>query len=171
MAATVEVRVTYGEAGSEQTVESDAPNLNLLSVDDYVTLSTVDNPIVIPDAGSNYSCERWFRVYVADMGGSSKLKNFRVYADTDEPITNAVLKYGQTDTYDTPKDTASSIATANIPTSEPAENLYIGGAPDGEITTAGNYTDYGVLQLEVPSTTTFGVCSTVNITIMWDEVA
>ncbi len=168
MAAIVEIRVSYG---STETVEAaDAADLNLLNADVGSGQNPTNYPIPIPSEGSNYSFERWFRAYVADMGGSSVVKNFRVYADTDAPIPGTILRYGQAAAYQAPVNTASTIATANIPTTEPAENLYIGGTAGGEITAAGSYTDYGVLQLEVPSTASLAG-GTANITVMWDEIA
>lgn len=169
MAATVEIRVRYGaDPGTEEG--SDAADLNLLSADLGSGQTPSDYPIQIPQSGTNYSYERWFRAYVSSLGGLTKVKNFRVYADTSTPVTGTTLNYGQTTTYATPSNSASTIATSAIPTSEPSENLYIGGAAGGEITSVGGYTDYGVLQLEVPSTASLESGS-ATITIVWDEVA
>jgi len=168
MAATVEIRVSYG---STETVESsDAADLNLLSADLGSGETPSNYPITIPQAGTSYSYERWFRAYVSSLGGLTKVKNFRVYANSDAPITGTQLNYGQAASYVAPVNTQSSIATSAIPTSEPGENLYIGGSSGGEITSAGEYTDYGVLQLAVPSTATLASGS-VTITVAWDEVA
>ena len=170
MAATVQIRVTYGPSASPTTETSDAADLNFLGADLGSGETPADHPVEIPPSGTNYSYERWFRAYVSDMGGMSKVKNFRVYANTTSPISGTTIKYGTTTTYATPKNTASSVATSDIPTSEPSENLYIGGSAGGEITSAGNYTDYGVIQLVVPSTASLAAGS-ATITFLWDEVA
>lgn len=170
--ATVQVRVTYGASGTETTEVSDAADLNLLSADLGSGETPADYPIRIPETGTKYSMERWFRVYVSALNDSVKVKNIRIYSNTSSPITGTTLNYGQTTTYATPVggDTASTIATTAIPTAEPTENLYIGGVSGGEITTDAAYSDYGVMQLEVPNTTTFAHGS-ATITVVWDEVA
>jgi hypothetical protein len=170
--ADVQVRVTYGTSGSETTETSDASDLNLLSSDLGSGETASDYPIRIPDAGTKYSYERWFRLYVSALNDSVKVKNIRVYSNDSSPITGSTLNYGQTASYATPVggDTSSTIATSTIPTSEPSENLYIGGSSGGEITSGSSYSDYAVMQLEVPSTTTFEHGS-ATITVVWDEVA
>ena len=169
MAATLHFRVTYGPSADPTVETTDAADLNLLSADLGSGETPAAYPIISPDEGTNYSYERWFRVYVVDMGGSSRIQNLRIYADTATPSTGCTIKYGNSPTYATPVATASTIATSNIPISLPSENLYIGGSAGGYMDTNGDASDYGVLQLSVSSTATVG--GNAQISLVYDEVA
>jgi len=170
MAATVEVRVSYGDSASRTDEASDATKLPLVNDDVASSVDSANYPITMPSSGNNYSYERWFRALVSSLGGSSIVKNFRVFADTATLASGATINFGQNTTYVTPVNSASSYAGTAIPETEPTENLYIGGASGGEITADGSYSDWGILQLLVPNTATL-TASSATLTVMWDEVA
>lgn len=166
-AATIHIRVKYGASTEEG---SDAADLNLLGADLGSGQSTAAYPITVPAAGTNYSYERKFRLKVENIGDSSRIQNIRVYSSTATPSTGCTIKYGQQAAYTTPVNTASAVATTAIPTSLPgSENLYIGGAGGGYLSSSGTYSDYGVMQLNVGTTAISG--GTATITIAYDEVA
>jgi hypothetical protein len=181
--ATVQVRTVIDDGTGTNTPAvdtTDAADLNLLSDDLHAGQTASDYPIWIPETGggTNYSYERWFLVRVTAMNDSSVLENFRVWASTATPITGDTsgytkIKYSPNGTasFTTPVDTASTEADTDIPTADPTtENLYIGGAAGGSITTDGSDTDYMVLQLHVGEGTPLASGS-ATIYVAWDETA
>jgi len=162
MAATVQLDVMYGTAPG--TAATNVSDISVGSADIY-PLNAANNPVA---PGAN-SYERYVRLHVTDMGGSTKINNIRVYRSGSALPTGITLKYGQSTAYATPVNTASSKATADIPTSLPAsENLFIGGASGGALTAAG-YSDYAVFQAQLAGTVTAGG-STV-ISFVYSETA
>lgn len=166
MSATIEICESNG-AG--QSVTHNITNSNMGS-SDAVNLVAADYP-VIPGANTY---EKWQRIHVTAMGGSSKINGLKVWRTTAlggaaVHLTNArTSAYGGAPTYATPVATASSIATQAMPTSEPAINLGIGGALAGELTAAG-YSDYLVHQIQSNASDTAGASTTMHY--QYDETA
>ena len=168
MAQTVKFVVSYGNPEVTQDAVTSGSNqlINFGSADTY-PLDQVAYPI---QQGQN-SYERFVRLFVEDFGGSSAISNIRVYT-TSTPSQDTTLNYGQTDTYATPTNADSSIATSPIPTSLPSsENLYIGGQPGNSITlgSTSKYSDYMVFQVTSSSTQVAGTTMTINV--VYSEVA
>jgi hypothetical protein len=168
MAATVYVSET--NTGST-TVHDNITNSNMGSTDTY-DLVAADYPIT----AGNYSYEKWQRIKLSALGGSTKIKTLKIWRTTalsgsDSHKTNARESgYAGAATYATPVMTASSIATQTMPTSTPTgANLGIGGSLTGELSSAGTYSDYCCHQLLVDSGTTAGASCTMNY--QYDEVA
>jgi hypothetical protein len=167
MAATVEIDESNG-AG--QTVTHNITNSNMGSVD-AAALNAVSNPVI---PGEN-TFEKWQRFEVTAMGGSSAIKNLKVWrtgalGGAAVHLTNArTTGYAGAATYATPTAADSTVATQTMPTSEPASaNLGIGGSLTGERTTTG-YSDYLVHQIQTNVADTAGSTSTMNY--QYDEVA
>ena len=166
-AATVEICESNG---ASETVTHNISNTNMGSADS-ANLDAAANPIT---AGQN-SYEKWQRFHVTAMGGSSEIKNLKVWR-TGSLGGSAVHKtnaressYGGAATYATPTASASTVATQTMPTSEPAgANLGIGGSLTGSLTAAG-YSDYLVHQIQTDAADTAGSSSTMNY--QYDEVA
>lgn len=168
MAATVEIDETNGASGSE-TVTHGITDTDMGSVDS-ANLDPVANPI---QPGNN-SFEKWQQFHVTSMGGSSEVKNLKVWADSapsgsDSHQTNATTSsYTATTSYSTPTDSSSTTATNAMPTSEPGgANLGIGGSLSGALTSSGT-SDYLVHQLQVDAGTTSG--TSFNVNYQYDEV-
>lgn len=160
MAAVVEIDVSYG---SSETVVANVTGIVVGSTD-AEPLDTNSYPIL---KGTN-SYEKYTRAHVTSLGGSTSVSNFRVYQSAGTMPTGCTLYYGQTASYTAPVATASTVATALIPTAEPSENLFIGGSSGGSLTAVG-YTDYGVFQVQTDGTATAG--GSVTITFVYSEVA
>lgn len=167
MAATVQLTETNG-AGA--TVTHGVANANMGSVD-AAALNAVDHPIT---PGQN-TYEKYHRLEITDMGGSSSIKNIIVYRNGSlggaaVHKTNArTTSYGGAASYATPVATTSSVATQTMPSSNPgAANLGIGGSLTGALTAAG-YSDYLIHQIQTNAADTAG--STSNLTIQYDEIA
>ena len=160
MAATVRINEANG-AG--QTVTNGITNSNFGS-NDSANLTAATYPIT---AGTN-SFEKWQKVEVTAMGGSSKVKDLKVWytgtlSGSDTLKTNArTSAYGGAAAYATPTASASSVATQTMPSSAPATaNLGIAGSLTGELSGTGS-SDYLVMQLGVHSATTAGATLTMN---------
>lgn len=159
MAATVEICESNG-AG--ETVTHNISNTNMGSTD-AANLTTTSYPIT-PGTRSYIKYQRF---HVTAMGGSSSVKNLKVWrsgalSGLDSHVTNArTSSYGGALTYATPVDTAVTGVDQTMPTSEPSSaNLGIGGSLTGELTSAG-YSDYLGHQLVVDSGTTAGTTATM----------
>lgn len=144
-----------------ETKTANITNSNFGSTD-AVNLVAATYPIT---AGTN-SYEKYQKIEVTNMGGSSKVKDLKVWytgtlSGSDTLKTNArTTSYAGAATFATPVATASSY-TQTMPTAAPANNLGIGGALTGELTAAG-LSDYLVMQLGVNAATTAGATLTMN---------
>lgn len=159
MAATVQIN-EYNGAG--QTKTASITNSNYGSTD-AVNLVAATYPIT----AGNYSYEKWQKLEVTAMGGSSKVKDIKVWytgtlSGSDTLKSNVKTSaYAGAPSYATPVATVSSIAINTMPTAAPATNLGIGGSLTGELTAAG-YSDYQTSQIFVHSATTAGATLTIN---------
>ena len=166
-AATVEIDES-NTAG--ETVTNNITNTNMGSTD-AVNLDPVAYPVV---PGEN-TYEKWQKMDVTAMGGSSKIDNLKIWrtsalGGSAVHVTNArETSYGGADTFATPVATDSSVATEAMPTSEPSgANLGIGGSLTGELTAAGS-SDYLVHQIQSDAGDVAGSTSTMNF--QYDETA
>ena len=160
MAATVEICESNG-AG--ETVTHNVSRGDWLSADqagDSDKRSTY--PITKPAAGTEYSFEKWHRLHVTAMGGSSKVETIRHYISDGAPgggwtiYTSAQTGTPSNETYATPVDSDSTKADQAMPTSDPAAaNI------SGSLTAAG-YSGYVVTQADVDNTATAGFSKTVT---------
>lgn len=166
-AATVEIDEANG-AG--ETLTHNISDTDMGSADS----ATVD-PVANPITAGNNTFEKWQKIHVTAMGGSSKIDNLQVWrtgalggAATHK--TNArTSSYGGAATYATPTASASSVATQTMPTSDPgAANLGIGGSLSGSLTATGS-SDYLVHQIQTNGADTAGSTSTMNY--QYDETA
>jgi hypothetical protein len=167
MAATVVIN-EYNGAGETET--ANITNSNMGSTD-AANLVAASYPIV---AGEN-SYEKWQKIDVTAMGGSSAIDNLKVWrtgalGGSATHDTNArESTYGGAESYVTPVATTSTIATQTMPTSEPTgANLGIGGSLSGSLTATGS-SDYLVHQIQTDSGDTAGSTSTMNY--QYDETA
>lgn len=167
MAATVQIN-EFNTVSETKTAS--ITNSNMGSTD-AVNLTAASYPIV---PGEN-SYEKWQKLEVTNMGGSSAIKNLKVWrtgalGGAATHVTNArTTSYGGAETFATPVATASSVADQTMPTSEPASaNLGIGGSLTGELTATGA-SDYLVHQIQTNASDTAGSSTTMNY--QYDEVA
>jgi len=166
MAATVEIDEANG-AG--ETLTHNITNSNMGSLD-AVNLDPVANPLT----PGNNTFEKWQKIHVTAMGGSSKIDNLKVWRTSTlggsaVHKTNArTASYVQA-TYATPTASASSVATQAMPTSAPASaNLGISGVLTGLLLAAGS-SDYLVHQIQSNAGDSTGSTSTMNY--QYDETA
>ena len=167
MSATVRIN-EYNGVGETETVNIGDTDMGAV---DQANLDPVANPIV---PGDN-SFEKWQKLEVVAMGGSSKVYNLKVWrtgalGGAAAHKTNArETSYGGAESYAQPIDDPSTVATQTMPTSEPSgANLGIGGSLAGELAAPG-YSDYLVHQLQTDGEDLAGSTSTQNY--QYDEVA
>lgn len=159
MAATVQIN-EYNGAGETKTAS--VVNGHFLSADlpgdsDRRTA----NPITKPSAGTNRSYEKYQKLEIGAMGGSTQLDTFRHYLTASLPtgfsmFTSAINTPIQP-TYAQPVNTDSSKAVNAMPTSDPANaQIY------GTLTAAAQTTGYVVTQLDLSTSVEAGYSATVQ---------
>ena len=167
MAATVRIN-EYNGAGATET--TNITNTNMGSTD-AVNL----DPVAFPITNGNNSFEKWQKLEVTAMGGSSSIQNLQVWRTGSlganaTHLTNArTSSYGGAVSFTTPTASASTPATQTMPSSDPgAANLGIAGSLAGTLAIAGK-SDYLVHQIQTTSSATAGATMTMNY--QYDEVA
>lgn len=167
MAATVEIDEANG-AG--ETLTHNITNTNMGSTD-ATALDPVANPIV----PGNNSYEKWQKVHVTAMGGSSKIDKLKIWRTSAlganaTHLTNArESSYGGAATYTTPTASSSSVATQTMPSSQPTgANLGISASLSGSLTATGS-SDYLIHQIQTTGAAIAGSTSTMNY--QYDETA
>lgn len=170
MAATPFMKIFTGtDAGTmNPSADTDATNWNLMSIDSYDSTGTdyQSNPITVLESGTAYSFEKWIKIRFD--GTYNLIENVKVWKSAGTLSDGSLaLNAGETATGVTPTDSASSVATAAIPTTE---GTAIDITPTANIDTDGDFTDFLVVQLEVPDTvTTPGDIGTQTLTFQYDE--
>lgn len=170
MPATVEI----DEANSAgETLSHNIANSNMGSND-----SAALDPVAYPVVPGAYTFEKWQKIHVTGMGGSSKIDNPKVWrtgalGGSSTHKTNArTSSYAGAQTYNTPSASDRSATygyTQTMPTSAPVSaNLGIGGSLSGSLTGAGS-SDYLVHQIQTNGADTAGSTSTMNY--QYDETA
>jgi len=176
MAATVLVAETNGASGS--SVETiDPANINMGSLDGAAL-----NPSTYPVTAmaNGHAFEKWLRLYLSDLGGSSIVDNLKVWISnlgggwkTGEGMsTNLRESAYVSKTYPVggPVNTDSADATLVMPVAEPSgPNLGIAGSLGGQIVASPGYSDWIVLQLDVSELTPAGAVNPKTISFQWDE--
>lgn len=167
MSATIEIDEANG-AG--ETLSHNIANSNMGSAD-AKELVAVDNPVI---PGEN-TFEKFQKIHVTNMGGSSKIDNLKVWRTTalgGSAVHKTNCKtsaYAGAPVYAQPTDADSSLAVNAMPTSEPASaNLGIGGSLTGAITVAGS-SDYLVHQIQTDAGDVAGASTTMHY--QYDETA
>jgi len=160
MTATFEWK-EYNGAGE---TESTATGLNFGSVDQ----ANITTPATYPIAAGGNSFEKYIK---ADFGGSftsiSEIKYF-LSAGTI-PTGDHFYFDGETTSYTQPVNTTSTVATTNIPTSEPGSaNVSIGGNLSGVLNAPGK-SDFIVQQVAVNSAQTAGAKTGFTFTCSYFE--
>lgn len=167
MAATVRIN-EYNGAG--ETPTNGITNSNMGDTD----AANLD-PVAYPVTPGDNTYEKWQKIEVTDMGGSSKIDNLKVWrtgalGGSAIHVTNArIAAYGGAETYAQPIKTDSTVADQTMPSAEPASaNLGIGGSLTGALTATG-LSDYLVHQIQTDAGDVAGSTSTLNY--QYDETA
>lgn len=167
-AATVEIDENNG--ASSGTLTHNITNSNMGTVDEVNT-----DPVARPVTPGSNTMEKYQKIHVTAMGGSSKIDNLKIWrtgalGGAAVHVTNArTTSYGGAASYVAPVATTSSVATQTMPTSAPGgANLGIAGSLTGSLTTTGS-SDYLVHQIQTNAADVAGSTSTMNY--QYDETA
>ena len=168
MSATVEIDEQNGSAPGSTThniADSD------MSTEDSPTTDPVGNPVT----PGNNTMEKFQKIDVTNMGGSSLIDNLKIWrtsalGGSAVHLTNArETSYAGAATYTTPTVSDSALAIVTMPTSEPSgSNLGIGGSLSGSLAAPGQ-SDHLVHQIQTDVGDTEGSTSTMNY--QFDETA
>jgi hypothetical protein len=147
MAATVELRCfTETNAATESGAIT---GIDFISADNAVNslANRTANPISIPDAGSNYSFEKWLKLRITAAPANS-ISNIKFWTDGSFAAGTGV-KYGTTATGATPGQTVSTKATIDAATATSGAKATW---DSGSYSTTGVIANFLVLQLNVTTT-------------------
>lgn len=155
----------WSESYSTGPTKADTTFINLYSSNSVASGSDATtvpaaNTILIPAAGSSYSYEKWIQGHWT--GTFTTITAVYFWKSAGTPGTGCTLNAGDvgSQTYSTAVATASSVATAGIPTAQ-GTGLTLGYA------TA--FSDYIVLQLVVGTTAVQGAGATMTYSMQWNE--
>jgi len=154
-------------AGVEQ---QDVTNINMGNDDSYELV-----PATYPITAGLNAFEKWEKMRFT--GTANKVDNLKVWISTNSPEAEADLKtncresaYGGNETYAQPTITTSTVATEDMPETEPSgANLGIGGALAGDLTGFPDSSDYLVMQYQTTVSHAAGDITQLTLTFQWDE--
>lgn len=162
MAAIVRV-VQKNGAGAVQTDASGGvrfKNADNSAVD-------LNNPMVKPTSGSDFSFEKWLRLEVTG-GTYSQITNIKAYSDGTNSLGTGILLWAKAVTsYSTPAEATSSTGYNNFFGYTSGSPLNLGAGP---YTSTGEKGDHLVLMCEVQSTATGGLASGDSVFLAFDEI-
>lgn len=163
MAATVQLIEKNGAGGTP--TDKTSGTIRFKNADN----STVDlnNPMVKPGAGSDFSYEKWLRMNVTG-GTYSQITNVKVYSDGNNGLGTGVLLWAKAVTaYSTPAEATSTAGYTNFFTYTSGSALTLGAGP---YTSTGEKADHAVMMCEVQSTASGGLTASETLTLAWDEI-
>ena len=183
MAATVIINEKNG--GGEVATDKTSGTVRFKNADDASV--DLNNPLVVPDSGQEFSFQKYLRLEITDWGGATQIDNLRAYSDGANNFgTGIKLWYTTAGSYVTPEIPSEAVDPPQFPgTGSPAVAMQdffatSAGSPidmdavnTGPIT-AGSPTqeigDYLILVMEIEPTATQGVLSTETLTFAYDEI-
>lgn len=162
MPATVQI-VEKNSAGGT-TTDKTSGTVRFKNADN----STVDlnNPMVKPPSGSDWSFEKWLRLNVTG-GTYTQITNVKAYTDGSSGWTGVNLWAKAVASYATPAEGTSSSGYANAFTYTSGAPLSLGAGP---FTSTGEKGDHLVMLMEVTSSASGGVLAGETLTLAWDEI-
>lgn len=134
-------------------------------------------PIIAPNNQMDIvtSYERYFRIKILEIQSNKKIKNFKIFCNNQQPQIGVLLYFKTEKTFNTPisykgikYEWAKEYNYKVLQNLDNEVNLFIDGSQNGEITQAGQYTDYGVLLCEV-SQDQVSTEQEFLIYIQWDD--
>lgn len=166
MAATVLIREKNG--AGETATDKTSGTIRFKNADD----ATVDlnNPLVKPGAGVDYSYEKWLRLNVS-VAPAGNITNPKVYmtgsADTGQ---NLYMRTTNPGSYTTPAEATATTGYTDAFTYTSGSPKALDVANAGPYTSTGDKGDYLVMMMTVGTTVAApGTLNSKTITFTWDE--
>lgn len=184
MAATVIINEWTGAATQTDKTSGTVrfKNANDANVD-------LNDPLIVPGSGQEYSYEKWLRLQITDAGGFTQIDNLRAYSDGTNNFGTGIKAWYATDgSFQTPviPDESQDPPKFNGPgTGSPGDDMRdffstTSGSPiDMDANNPGPFTDgspaehigdFLVLVMEVETTASNGVLTTETLTFAYDEI-
>lgn len=163
MAATVQIVEKTG-AGGTQT-DKTSGTVRFKNADN----ATVDlnNPMVKPPSGSDFSFEKWLRLHVAG-GTYSQITNIKAYTDGSSGLGTGVNLWAKAvTTYATPAEATATTGYTDLFSYTSGSALSLGAGP---YTSTGEKGDHLVAMCEVTSSASGGLTASETLTFAWDEI-
>lgn len=163
MAATVQIIEKNGAGPT--TTDKTGGTVRFKNADN----ATVDlnNPMVVPGAGSDWSFQKWLRMNVTG-GTYTQITNVKAYTDGSSGLGTGVNLWGKAvASYSTPAEETASTGYANMFTYTSGSPLALGAGP---YTSTGEKADHLVMALEVTSSASGGLTPSETLTLAWDEI-
>ena len=167
MAATFNWWGEYGASGSPTTADLGVSG-NLFNYKTSDSLASAADYTTYPVTAGNNSYEVWLKGHFTDT--FNKVQNVQFWQSSGGPDSGIAFKWcGVTTAYVTPVTTASTVATADVPTTSPGTaNVSFAGDTGGSITAAG-FSDFITLQMQTTTAAAAGDTSTFTYTMTYDE--
>jgi hypothetical protein len=184
MAATVVINELNGAAPGTATNKTSG-TVRFKKLDN----ATVDlnNPIVVPGSGQEYSMEKYIQLEVTDEGGFTQISNLRAYSDGTNNFGSGVkCWYAVTGSYqppvvpnqsvDPPQSTAAGSPVENMAdffatnSGSPIDMDGINTGPFADTSPTLRIGDFLVMVLEVESGASNGLLPGETLTFAYDEI-
>jgi len=163
MAATVQI-VEKNGAGATAT-DKTSGTIRFKNADDANV--DLNNPMVKPAAGTDYSFEKWLRLKVTG-GAYTQIDNIKAYSDGANGLGTGIGLYAKAvAAYATPAEATETAGYTDFFTYTSGAPLDLGG--DGS-TGTGEKGDHLVMIMTVASTASGGVTPSETLTFGWDEI-
>lgn len=163
MAATVQIIEKNGAGGTG--TDKTSGTIRFKNADD----ATVDlnDPMVVPASGTDYSYEKWLRLNVT--GGSySQITDIVAYSDGANGLGTGVGLYAKAvSSYATPAEATATTGYTDFFSYTSGSPLSLGAGP---FTSTGEKGDHLVMIATVASTASGGLTASETLTIAWDEI-
>lgn len=163
MPATVQIIEKNGAGGTP--TDKTSGTIRFKNADD----ATVDlnNPMVKPVAGTDYSWEKWLRLNVTG-GTYSQITNLKAYSDGANGLGTGVSLYAKAvAAYATPAEGTAFTGYSDFFGYTSGSPLSLGAGP---FSGTGEKGDHLVMLLGVADTAAGGVTASETLTIAWDEI-
>lgn len=162
MAATVTILEKNGAGPT--TTDKTGGTVRLKKADNSAV--DLNNPLVKPSSGSDWSFEKWLRLNFA--GTYTQASNLKAYTDGSSGLGTGINLWAKAvASYATPAQASSSAGYANAFTYTSGAPLSLGAGP---YTGTGEKGDHLVLVCEVQSTASGGLTPSETLTLAWDEI-
>lgn len=168
MVATVLIREKNG--AGETATDKTSGTVRFKNADD----ATVDlnNPMVIPGAGSDFSFDKWLRLNVS-VAPDTNITNLEAYTDGTSGFGTGVNTWYRTTlptAYATPTQPTATTGYTDMFARTSGSPLDMDAGNTGPHTGTGDKGDYLQIMLEVLSTATQGTLTAETLTFAYDEI-
>lgn len=164
MAATIVIQSAHGGSAGSPGSNPTVTSMRMKSADNDT--ADTNNPLVKPTSGTNYSYEKWLRLFCS-VAPSNVVNNFRFHRAAGSPstgISDFYAERSQAEAYEVPVAT-NRYATVAVPTS--ATSLAKNNTDHS--TAPAQYGAWIVLQWAIGTTAVAGTQSALTYRFTYDE--